>query len=1057
MKGLGSRVFLKILKVTGISVGTLLVLLFVLPFLFPKTIAGKVKQWVNSSITSELDFSKANLSFFTHFPALTLTLEDVRLTGSAPFSKETLLSAEGVSFGIDLFSVFSKSVKVDQVYLSGAWVNIKVDENGNANYNVYKSAGNSADTSSSDVGVQIEKIVIRNTMLNYVDMSVPFSMEAVNLNYTGKGDLAKAVFDLSSRLSADSFSLAYDHNTYVNNKQLKAKLITVINTKSLTLVFKDNRIRINKLPMHFSGHFDFLAHGYEMDLNVDSRRTDLENIITAIPPDMSGWLRDTKVKGSTVFNVRLRGRYDAGTNTMPDLRFNLSINDGYIKHKEATAPLEGLDMALRVRLPGLNQDSMRVMLDTFHFKLAKGFCDIRFHSLGLERPDIESEVKADLDLNTWDKAIGLKGVEFGGLCKLDLKAKGIFSRGQNPDNWRRETVITSIPSFSLVSTLSNGYLKFDSLPVPVQDISFNIRSSCADNNYRHTVLDISDINFAILKNYFRGNIKVTNPAAPDIDADISGRFHLGDLAKSFPMEDLLLDGDLVVGIKSKGVYDSERKSFPLTVAHASVKDGKLKTGYYPRPVERINLNIDITNNDGAPANTTIEISPLNFEFDGEPFTLTASLINPDDIRYNVDAKGILDLGKLYQVFGVPEYKASGWLRAALVLKGKQSDAMAGRYHLLDNSGTIELKDIQLGMQAFPKPLIINTGTFRFHQDRMSFDDLRASYDSMDFTMNGYFRNVIEYALTDQGVLKGSVSLTSDYIDLNRFTAFESVNDNLEVAGTDSAGTGVIVVPANLDVSLAAAVKKADFDSLAIHNFKGQVVLRQGKVQLQQTAMTVAGATFNLDGSYEPQTPNKARFDLKIKADSFSIERAYAEIPMFRELASSASGVKGLVALDYELSGRLDPSMQPVMPSIKGKGVINLKKVKLKGFRMMNAVSKSTNLADLADPPLSGINIKTSIKNNIINVERVKLRIAGFRPRFEGQISLDGDLNIKGRVGLPPFGIFGIPFTISGNSEHPVVKLKRDKDGKILQEKEDIDEGEEEVPEVLPAGTTQQQL
>lgn len=74
----------------------------------------------------------------------------------------------------------------------------------------------------------------------------------------------------------------------------------------------------------------------------------------------------------------------------------------------------------------------------------------------------------------------------------------------------------------------------------------------------------------------------------------------------------------------------------------------------------------------------------------------------------------------------------------------------------------------------------------------------------------------------------------------------------------------------------------------------------------------------------------------------------------------------------------------------------------------------------------------------MTIERTKMKIAGFRPRFEGEISLDGRLNLKGRLGLPPFGLIGIPLSVTGTQEKPVVKLKRNKDGK-LEETDDTDD------------------
>jgi AsmA protein len=112
--------------------------------------------------------------------------------------------------------------------------------------------------------------------------------------------------------------------------------------------------------------------------------------------------------------------------------------------------------------------------------------------------------------------------------------------------------------------------------------------------------------------------------------------------------------------------------------------------------------------------------------------------------------------------------------------------------------------------------------------------------------------------------------------------------------------------------------------------------------------------------------------------------------------------------------------------------------------MFSAVSKKTGKEAINNPDVSQVDIKTTIKNNIINIERFKFKVAGFRPRIEGQTSFDGKLNIKMRLGLPPFGIIGIPIKVTGTQDEPKVKLGK--------QTEDLQETEYEgdVPQPISA-------
>ena len=93
---------IKILKIFGITVVSVLFLMFILPLLFPTKITNEVKKFANEKLEGELNFKEANLSFFNHFPSLTLQLTDFSLNGSVPYKNESLIKAKEIAFGINL-------------------------------------------------------------------------------------------------------------------------------------------------------------------------------------------------------------------------------------------------------------------------------------------------------------------------------------------------------------------------------------------------------------------------------------------------------------------------------------------------------------------------------------------------------------------------------------------------------------------------------------------------------------------------------------------------------------------------------------------------------------------------------------------------------------------------------------------------------------------------------------------------------------------------------------------------------------------------------------------
>jgi AsmA protein len=900
MKKTPKAIIIRILKWIGISVSSILALLFILPILFPGKIAEEVKVFANKKLNGELNFNEANLSFFNHFPSLTLTLTDLSLKGSEPYKKETLLSADEVAFGIDLSSLlFDNKVNIDKIYISDAFINVLVNEKGEANYNVYISEEKAIEKDPSETALRLEKIAIENTHLVYNDKSAKMLIDAKGFNYVGNGDLDKSIFDLYTKARIESFDFTYDGEQYLKNKKVNADLITKINTNSLAFVFEQNNLKINKLPVEFKGKFDFLSNGYDMDFSVKSEDSHLSDFFSALPPQYVTWLDKSKVKGKTDLSMSLKGKYIASKNLKPNLAFNMKIREGYVNYNQAPVSASNIFLNFDTKLPSLDTEQLTVNLDSIFFNLDKDY------------------------------------------VKAIVKTKGL--------------------------------------------------------------------------------------ATPNVDARIETKVNLATLNRAFGLQNIELRGTLNTNIRALGVYDKKNNKVPVTNGKIELKNGYIKTDYYPNPIKNINVIANIIDKKGSFDDLKIHITPAFFDFEGKPIFVNAMVENFQNIKYDIKAKGELDLGRIYKVFSLKGLDLKGFIQADVSFKGTQADAMNGNYTKLQNKGTLVLRDIKTSSEYLPKPFIIREGTFVFNQDKMNFNEFKATYGESDFKMNGFLQNVIDFVLTDKAILKGNFMLQSDFINVDEFMGKQTITIDyppLSVPDEVKTESTVIIIPSNFNLEINAIAKKVNFEDLKLENLKGKMNINKGQLTLKNSAFDLIGANVKMDIVYGSQSPEKAFFDFKVNAKDFDIKRAYNEVKMFREMASAAESAEGIVSLDYNVAGILDNKMMPIYPSLTGGGTLSVNKVKMKGFKMFGTVSKKTGKDAIANPDLSKVDIKTKIKNNIITIERFKFKVAGFRPRIEGTTSFDGKLNIKMRLGLPPFGLLGIPLKITGTQENPKVQLGR---------------------------------
>lgn len=898
------KILLKILKWTGISIASILFLMFIIPILFPAQVSEQVKLFANKHLAGKLDYRKTHLTFFRHFPSLTVSVDDFLLKGSKPFQNDTLLAAKEVAVGINLKNlIFDGEVKIDEIYVTDAYANVFVNTKGEANYNVYvsKPSDKPKDTTSTGASIKLDLIKLRNWNIKYNDHAARVLVDAKGLNYTGKGGLSEDIFDLETDLDIDKLDFSLNRIYYAKQKTLHADLITRINTNALTFVLRKNELRINDLPLKFTGFVSILKDGYNLDINAASEKTTIRDMISVLPPQYLDWAKDTKIEGDSDFFFSLKGRFSEQKNQKPRLKAKLMVKDGFVSNGKAPVPMNNFNMDLNVDLPDLNTEELGLNLKNLSFDLGpnNNFKAV-VKTKGLDEMQINADVKGAVNLQTLTQALGLKDIDARGLMDTNIKANGIFSL--------------------------------------------------------------------------------------------------------------------------------DKKLFPKTNGYLNLKNGWLKTKYYPNPIQNINIVANIINTDGTFKSLGVKLDPFKFDFEGNPVFVNADLQNFEDVLYKVRAKGTLNVGRIYKVFAKKGLDVSGLIMADLSLNGRQSYATTGQYSRLDNRGNLILKNIKATTEYLPKSFYIKEGNFEFENEKMWFRKFFANYGKSDFALNGYLLNTINYFIERKGTLHGKFKLKSRYILIDEFMALKDGDNSKKSIEVDYAkvenpkSSGVVIIPKNLDVSLEADAKNVEFKGLNLNNLFGLASINKGEVFLKNTSFDVVGSRMKIDARYQDESPLTANYDVALNVLDFDVQRAYNEIDMVREMATAAKNVKGIVSLDYKLKGDFDKNMKPIYPSLEGGGVVNLRDVEVKNLKMLSAVGDNIGAKAFNDPDMKGVNIETHIKNNLIHVDKFTFKVSILRPTISGTTSFNGLLDLRVRVGILPGGLIGFPIVVTGTHEKPKVKI-----------------------------------
>ncbi len=469
------------------------------------------------------------------------------------------------------------------------------------------------------------------------------------------------------------------------------------------------------------------------------------------------------------------------------------------------------------------------------------------------------------------------------------------------------------------------------------------------------------------------------------------------------MEGVQMAGDFNLNMQLAGEYcENHLPAFDLKfgINNASVRYPDL-----PEAIDKIRVDLNVTNPGGSSDNTLIDLSRLSFVVAGNPFDMHLKVANLSDPDLKGGAQGSIDFGSLKKAVPMEGITLEGGIGIDLVFDGKYQYIEKEQYEKFMAKGTISAHNILFKNEGFPEGISVPGGSVTITPARLNLNDLKAKINSSDFLLKGYVANYLPYVLKNE-TLKGSFILVSNRIDANEFLQDLPAEDSAVTdVAADTAPMEAVVIPANIDLQLTTNIQTVLYDRLEINRIKGNIRLLKGVADLSNLSMDLLEGNMVMNGKYDSSKPDDSGFDFRLKMSGLDIHSAYNSFSVVKEMVPVALNCQGKFSADIRLDSRLDKTMSPVMNTLNGSGNISSQGLLINENPTLEKLSSILKNEELSRLSVSSLNVNFKIEKGNVIVEPFQTTLAGNPTTFSGTQSVDGkmDYTISMNVSRDQFG------------------------------------------------------
>ncbi len=445
----------------------------------------------------------------------------------------------------------------------------------------------------------------------------------------------------------------------------------------------------------------------------------------------------------------------------------------------------------------------------------------------------------------------------------------------------------------------------------------------------------------------------------------------------------------IISFKSSIIGELSSKNTPGIEADFNIKNGEILEKKSNISLSNINAIGTFSNGKGNKINTTkLSLSDFNATFGAGNISGSYTITNFANPYIELSSEAELDLTQAKDFFHLDTLEiAQGQLNINVKYSGyikELNNIQAKDLQKLDATGHASIQNVTLKLIDQPLQAQNLSGAFKFNNNDILIDSLKAQVNNSSIELTGKFKNLLSYLFIENEPLYVNAQIHSSRLMLDELLLKD------EKAVEDSIYT--IDLPSNIQFNLIAAIDTFSFRRFKAHNIKGNFVLRDKVLSAYQLHLNALEGSIQGDFTLDDSHDNNVLITSSAQFNDVDIYQLFYQMENFGQNYFVAENIKGRATTNIDFASVWDKQLTLKKDKLYVLADITITNGELINYQPAMALSKFIEVNELEHIKFSTLTTQIEIKNQTIFIPKTDIKSSALDLTMSGTHTFDNKID-----------------------------------------------------------------